>query len=90
MAIRAECKSYFDGSVHLGRCDNFQASSGFGLSADVSNIDLSARIYKVKIGNREFMKRNMFEVSEQIDEEMCQHEMNGHTTILLAIDGNQK
>lgn len=86
IAIKAECKAYFDGGIHTGRCDNFQASSGFGLSADVSHIDLSSRIYKVKIGNREFMKRNMLEVSQEIDEAMSEHETNGHTTILLAID----
>ena len=71
----------------MGRCDHFQASSGFGLLADVSNIDHSTRTYKVKIGNREFMKRHMLEVSQEIDEAMSEHETNGHTTILLAIDG---
>jgi Cu+-exporting ATPase len=87
IAIRADCAAHFGEAVHMGRCHNFQASSGFGLSADVSNIDSSSRTYKVKIGNREFMKRNMLEVSEQIDEAMSEHETNGRTAVLVAIDG---
>jgi len=41
MAIVAYCKVYFGDIDFMGRCHNFEAIPGFGLSANVSNVGLS-------------------------------------------------
>ncbi|WAQ98476.1 ATP7A-like protein [Mya arenaria] len=46
----------------------------------------SSQVYEVLIGNREWMKRNGLNVSEKMDRTMSEHEEQGHTAVLCAID----
>ncbi|CAL1541938.1 unnamed protein product [Lymnaea stagnalis] len=48
----------------------------------------ASRVYEVLIGNREWMHRNGMIVIDTMDEVMTEHEMQGHTAVLCAIDGN--
>lgn len=41
----------------------------------------------VLIGNREWMVRNNLPVNGDIDKAMSKHEHDGHTAVLVAIDG---
>ncbi|XP_046879490.1 copper-transporting ATPase 1 [Hypomesus transpacificus] len=43
--------------------------------------------YVVLIGNREWMKRNCLQVTEDVDEAMTEHERRGRTAVLVAVDG---
>uniref|UniRef100_H3A9P8 P-type Cu(+) transporter n=1 Tax=Latimeria chalumnae TaxID=7897 RepID=H3A9P8_LATCH len=43
--------------------------------------------YSVAIGNREWMRRNGLNISNDVDEAMTSHEMKGQTAILVAIEG---
>ena len=43
--------------------------------------------YQVLIGNREWMHRNGLLVTEVMDTTMSEHEDQGHTAVLVAIDG---
>uniref|UniRef100_A0A670Y950 Copper-transporting ATPase 2 n=1 Tax=Pseudonaja textilis TaxID=8673 RepID=A0A670Y950_PSETE len=43
--------------------------------------------HSVLIGNREWMRRNGLHISSDIHEAMRDHEMKGHTAILVAING---
>ncbi|XP_067853253.1 copper-transporting ATPase 1-like [Heptranchias perlo] len=45
------------------------------------------QIYSVLIGNREWMKRNGVFVSNDVDSCMIEHESQGHTAILVTVDG---
>ena len=47
----------------------------------------SPETYEVLIGNREWMHRNGLEVTLQMDKIMSEHERQGQTAILCAIDG---
>ncbi|KAH9495204.1 ATPase Cu transporting protein 7A [Bulinus truncatus] len=47
----------------------------------------SSQVYDVLIGNREWMHRNGLTVVDTMDDVMTEHEMQGHTTVLCAIDG---
>jgi Cu+-exporting ATPase len=94
LAVRNHCKEHF-GSDQLGLCRDFKATWGYGLQANISNIDClvpnnginSSHIYSVLIGNREWMKCNHLKVDDGIDKTMSVHEHDGHTAILIAIDG---
>ena len=44
-------------------------------------------VYDVLIGNREWMHRNGLLVTEEMDAAMTEHEDQGHTAVLCAIDG---
>ncbi|XP_005093403.1 copper-transporting ATPase 1 isoform X2 [Aplysia californica] len=44
--------------------------------------------YEVLIGNREWMNRNGLIVTNTMDDVMTEHEMQGHTAVLCAVDGN--
>lgn len=46
-----------------------------------------SRSYNVRIGNREWMKRHGLTVTERMDATMSEHEDQGHTAVLCAIDG---
>lgn len=98
LAIRNHCKEYF-GTNQLGLCRDFEATWGYGLTARVSNIgclipdkddDDSSRVYLVLIGNREWMKCNHIQVDDGIDKTMSVHEYDGHTAVLVAVDGRNK
>ncbi|CAF1034528.1 unnamed protein product [Adineta steineri] len=100
MAIRKSCKDYF-GREQFGHCEDFNAVWGYGLSAKVSqieflmeknngagdNVSLNDKSYAVLIGNREWMERNSIHVTFEIDSAMTKHEHDGHTAVLIAIDG---
>ena len=42
--------------------------------------------YSVLIGNREWMKRNALTITEQMDAAMEEHEVQGHTAVLCAVN----
>jgi Cu+-exporting ATPase len=95
LAVRNHCKEYF-GSEELGLCRDFKATWGYGLQANVSNIEClipntnhqnPSNQYAVLIGNREWMKCNHLTIDDGIDKTMSVHEYDGHTAILIAIDG---
>lgn len=92
LAVRNHCKDYFK-SDQLGHCRDSKAIWGFGLSASVTSIeclipdDDASHSYKVLIGNREWMTRNDLRVTDAIDKLMSTHENDGHTVILVGIDG---
>jgi Cu+-exporting ATPase len=96
MAIRKHCKDYF-GCEQFGRCEDFNAVWGYGLSAKVNGVenlinktsisDNQEKNYSVLIGNREWMGRNNIPVTNEIDTAMTRHEHNGDTAVLIAIDG---
>lgn len=94
LAVRNHCKDHF-GTDQLGLCSDFKATWGYGLQARVSKIDCLIstpdcdpnQVYSVLIGNREWMKRNQLKVDEGIDKTMSIHEHDGHTAVLIAIDG---
>ncbi|XP_076467909.1 copper-transporting ATPase 1-like isoform X2 [Babylonia areolata] len=44
-------------------------------------------VYEALIGNREWMHRNGLMVTEEMDAVMAEHEDQGHTAVLCAIDG---
>lgn len=111
-AIRDHCKSYFN-SERTGRCEEFNAVSGYGLLAKVSGIESMVTLttkpnnndkenmsdllikpvtdnekhYTVLIGNREWLRRNNITVNDEIDMFMGKHEDDGHTAVLIAVDG---
>ncbi|XP_056346255.1 copper-transporting ATPase 2 isoform X2 [Oenanthe melanoleuca] len=43
--------------------------------------------YSVLIGNREWMRRNGLNITNDVNDAMTNHEMKGQTAILVAIDG---
>lgn len=92
LAIQNECKQRFS-IEQLGQCFDFKATWGYGLFARVTGIDCliptsdTLRSYTVLIGNREWMIRNNLRVDENIDRAMSLHEQDGHTAVLVAIDG---
>ena len=94
LAVRNHCKEYF-GTDQLGLCQEFKATWGYGLEARVSQIHElvpttgtdTTRSYAVLIGNREWMKCNHLTVDDGIDKTMTVHEHDGHTAVLIAIDG---
>jgi Cu+-exporting ATPase len=98
MAIRKHCKDYF-GCEQFGRCEDFNAVWGYGLSAKVHGIEHlidknfqagdNDKTYSVLIGNREWMERNTIPVTNEIDLAMSKHEYDGHTAVLVAIDGKK-
>jgi len=47
----------------------------------------ASRPYAVLIGNREWMNRNGLTVTDKMDSTMAEHEDQGHTAVLCAIDG---
>ncbi|XP_038617642.1 copper-transporting ATPase 2 isoform X2 [Tachyglossus aculeatus] len=47
----------------------------------------SSQTCSVLIGNREWMRRNGLHISSDVNDAMIDHEMKGHTAILVAIDG---
>lgn len=47
----------------------------------------ASKSYEVLIGNREWMGRNGLIVSKKMDDTMSEHENQGHTAVLCAVDG---
>lgn len=96
MAIKKHCKDFF-GCEQFGRCEDFKAVWGYGLSAKVTGIEHlinktlpsndDKTSYTVLIGNREWMGRNDITVTNEADSAMTKHEHDGHTAVLVAIDG---
>ncbi|XP_051882485.1 copper-transporting ATPase 2-like [Pristis pectinata] len=48
---------------------------------------VTARVYTVLIGNREWMTRNGLHVGSDFDKAMADHEIKGQTAVLFAVDG---
>jgi Cu+-exporting ATPase len=48
----------------------------------------SGQSYDVLIGNREWMRRNGLDVTGEMNVAMESHEVQGHTAVLCAVDGN--
>ena len=95
LAVRNHCKEHF-GVEQLGLCQDFKAIWGYGLQSNVSEIEnlvpspkktKKSTKYWVLIGNREWMKRNHLKIDDGIDKTMSIHEHDGHTAVLIAIDG---
>lgn len=95
LAIRAFYKDYFACQI-FGHCENFSTVWGYGLRANVSGIEflldkandiLDHKVYSVLIGNREWIKRNEIIITDEIDLAMSKYEHEGHTVVLVAIDG---
>lgn len=51
------------------------------------SIDEENKVYKVLIGNREWMERNGVEVAIELNQEMVSEEESGATAVFVAIDG---
>lgn len=45
------------------------------------------QLHRVLIGNRDWMVHNGLQVTEQMNERMTEHEHEGHTAVLCAVDG---
>lgn len=99
IAIRKHCQSHF-GCEQFGRCEDFNAVWGYGLSAKVHGVENIInrnrqsgdfdKTYSVLIGNREWMKRNSIDVANEVDSAMAKHEHDGHTAVIVAIDGRKQ
>ncbi|CAD5110922.1 DgyrCDS281 [Dimorphilus gyrociliatus] len=50
-------------------------------------VEESDTVYSVLIGNREWMKRNGLQVTDELEESMKKTEEKGHTAIICAVDG---
>jgi Cu+-exporting ATPase len=67
----------------------------FGFTQDVETIEdvavqagsVVSRQFTVLIGNRDWMGRNGLEVTAEMNRAMEEHEIQGHTAVLCAIDG---
>ncbi|XP_041050826.1 copper-transporting ATPase 1-like isoform X1 [Carcharodon carcharias] len=73
--IQINEKSSGDGSSHPLIKEPQSESSG------------KSQIFSVLIGNREWMKRNGLHVGNDVDSYMIEHESQGHTAILVSVDG---
>jgi len=49
---------------------------------------MASQIYSILIGNRKWMTRNGLEVADEVNKAMEEHEVQGQTAVLCAIDGN--
>lgn len=47
---------------------------------------MASKSYEVLIGNREWMSRNGLIVTQKMDDTMSEHEDQGHTAVLCAVD----
>lgn len=70
-------------SEHLSK----RATPPNGVGSVPTETDVVPQTYSVLIGNREWMKRNGLAISSDVSDAMTDHEMKGHTAILVAIDG---
>ncbi|MEQ2190439.1 hypothetical protein XENOCAPTIV_017501 [Xenoophorus captivus] len=67
--------------------DTLMPSSSHPLTMDPQPLSLvQTAIYVVLIGNREWMRRNCFQIRPDIDEAMIEHERRGRTAVLVAVD----
>ncbi|XP_069748974.1 copper-transporting ATPase 1-like [Narcine bancroftii] len=73
--IQIDEKSCGDASTHPLIQEPHSESSG------------KSQTFSVLIGNREWMKRNGLVISDHVDSCMTEHESQGHTAILVAVDG---
>lgn len=99
IAVRKHCQDHF-GCEQFGRCEGFNAVWGYGLRAKVSGVESAInktapsespdKTYEVLIGNREWMERNTIPVTNEMDTVMTKHEHDGHTAVLVAIDGKDQ
>uniref|UniRef100_A0A8C3Y0Y3 Copper-transporting ATPase 2 n=1 Tax=Catharus ustulatus TaxID=91951 RepID=A0A8C3Y0Y3_CATUS len=58
-----------------------------GISSNVPFGQKNGPKYSVLIGNREWMRRNGLNITNDVNDAMTNHEMKGQTAILVAIDG---
>lgn len=76
------------GSLRV-KIDNFPEAGDLPLRIEDVNLQgaTASQAYTVLIGNREWMHRNGMMVTDAMDEAMSEHEVQGHTAVLCAIDG---
>ncbi|XP_046854383.1 copper-transporting ATPase 1-like isoform X2 [Xenia sp. Carnegie-2017] len=89
------------GKSAVASCDSFKIVPGYGLSGIVYNIEEqykkstsyiadstepSSDKYSVKIGNREWMSKHSFQITDEIDQQMMQREEKGETVVLVGVD----
>ncbi|KAM8784570.1 copper-transporting ATPase 2 isoform 5-T5 [Rhynchonycteris naso] len=70
-------------SMHLSQ----QAAHLSGVGSVPAGIDDAPQTFSVLIGNREWMRRNGLTISSDVSDAMTDHEMEGQTAVLVAIDG---
>ncbi|XP_036312491.1 copper-transporting ATPase 2 isoform X3 [Pipistrellus kuhlii] len=70
-------------SEHLSK----RATPPNGVGSVPTETDAAPQTYSVLIGNREWMRRNGLAISSEVSDAMTDHEMKGHTAVLVAVDG---
>lgn len=58
----------------------------YSLDINLLNVQRT-KIYDVKIGNRDWMRHNGMVVTAGMEKTMTEHEEQGHTAVMCAIDG---
>ncbi|XP_054575755.1 copper-transporting ATPase 2 isoform X2 [Eptesicus fuscus] len=82
------CKvSSVEGTLAHSEPPSKQAPHPSGVGSVPTATDVGPQTFSVLIGNREWMRRNGLAISSDVSDAMTDHEMKGHTAVLVAIDG---
>ncbi|XP_066237040.1 copper-transporting ATPase 2 isoform X4 [Saccopteryx leptura] len=82
------CKvSSVDGVLAHSVPPSQRAAHPSGVGSVPAETDDAPQTFSVLIGNREWMRRNGLTISSDVSDAMTDHEMEGQTAILVAIDG---
>ncbi|RZC38759.1 E1-E2 ATPase, Hydrolase, HMA and/or HAD domain containing protein, partial [Asbolus verrucosus] len=74
--------------VEVSTSQNLRLGQLIGMNGGGGGGDEGAGEYEVVVGNREWMNRNGFVVSEEIDRRMVREEKQGRSAVLCVIDGD--